>query len=213
MKNSNFFINNNYIFILVKFYLKFDKIYVGDIMFENKKKLKEEVLKLKSILDLSFSLNNLKKNDLKIIKKILEDEISKNKKIKLNNYYDSILTQVKNPNPNGLITNFGYTYNLPNTNRKIYNNLIICVKYKNSDEWINIYEYVKEKQIDLESKEKIEFNIYENILNSKYLNLKERNCIENFINRDKCAINIYQEYLNHIISPELIYTDIKNKKR
>jgi len=157
-------------------------------MFKRKDKLietKKQLQKVKQEIQFESSLNSV--DDIGLMKKI----------------YDKELIKIQNPNLD-IIKEFGYCYKFSFENIEDYSTKTICIKYKDSDDWVCIFSYQSGIQVNDDG---TLINL-DRLLVSKELSKEETLCIISFIKKDINAMNLFDSYLEY---PSKLYDNSKVK--
>lgn len=111
----------------------------------------------------------------------------------INDLYDHELRKIDNLAA-GPIKCFGYCNKLSYEMSENYGTRIICIKYTNSDDWVEIYNYKYGIEYDCIGDGCV-YN-HDCLSTYKLLNKKELKCILSFIYEDKNAMSLFNEYIN-----------------
>lgn len=113
----------------------------------------------------------------------------------IDDFYNHELKKIDNLNlSESPIKCFGYCRKLSYEIGENYGTRIICIKYTNSDNWVEIYNYKYGEEWDCIGDGRI-YN-HDCLSTYKLLTKDEIDCILSFIYEDENAMNLFNEYIN-----------------
>ena len=110
------------------------------------------------------------------------------------------LTVITNPNPNSIISHFGYCNGLISERGEDYCTKIICIKYKGEDEWRKIYQY--KSAYEFNNVPGLRTDFYENnglgLVAFIPLKTYDQNLIFELIKENQAALEVFKDYLKRV---------------